>query len=523
MTLAQVVEFQAPEIDWWALAPQLILVGVALVLLLGRALWPRPLPEWVGTWVSVAAGVATFAVAYGLWLDVRDNGARSVVADALGIDGFSLFFTMLVAVTVVLTALLADGYLGRNRMMAQEFHVLLLTSATGAVVMASANDLIVLFLGLETLSIGLYVMAAMQLLRLRSQEAAIKYFVLGAFSSAFLLYGIALVYGATGSTNLVAVRTFLVRSPLFDTKILLAGFALLLAGLAFKVAAVPFHMWAPDVYQGSPSPVSGYMASAAKAAGFAAMLRVFFVAFGSYSVEWQPLVAVLAAVTLLGGAIMAIVQTDVKRMLAYSSISHAGFVLVAVAAASDQGTAAALFYLFTYTLMIIGSFGVVALVGTDVEGTHPLTLYRGLARTRPLLAFAFTFFLLGQAGVPFTSGFVAKFLVIGSAVDVQDYVLAALAMLSAVIAAYMYLRIVLGVYRAPEALEVWAGDVGAGDVGADDEVGADQVGPARPVAVPWPSGLALAGAFAFTLVVGFLPQFFIEFSRDAVPVLLAGS
>ena len=274
------------------------------------------------------------------------------------------------------------------------------------------------------------------------------------------------------------------------------------------------------------------MASAAKAAGFAAMFRVFFVAFGSYSVEWEPLVAVLAAVTLLGGAIMAIVQTDVKRMLAYSSISHAGFVLVAVAAASDQGTAAALFYLFTYTLMIIGSFGVVALVGSDVEGTHPLTLYRGLARTRPLLAFAFTFFLLGQAGVPFTSGFVAKFLVIGSAVDVQDYVLAGLAMLSAVIAAYMYLRIVLGVYRAPGALEAeagdvragddGAGDVGAGDVGAGDEVGADEVGPGRPVAIPWPSGLALAGAFAFTLVVGFLPQFFIEFSRDAVPVLLAG-
>ena len=254
MTLAQVVEFQAPEIDWWALAPQLILVGVALVLLLGRALWPRPLPEWVGTWVSVAAGVATFAVAYGLWLDVRDNGARSVVADALGIDGFSLFFTMLVAVTVVLTALLADGYLGRNRMMAQEFHVLLLTSATGAVVMASANDLIVLFLGLETLSIGLYVMAAMQLLRLRSPGGGDQVLRAGR-----------LLVGLPPLRHRSRVRRHRLdepdrgphvpgAQPAVRHKILLAGFALLLAGLAFKVAAVPFHMWAPDVYQGSPSP-----------------------------------------------------------------------------------------------------------------------------------------------------------------------------------------------------------------------------------------------------------------------------
>jgi len=499
MILAQVIELDAPEIDWWALSPQIVLVGAALALLVVRALLPWRMPDFVATWVSVVAGVATFGVSYALWLDVRDDGPRSVIANALGVDGFSLFFTMLVSVTVVLTALLSDGYLARNRMLASEFHALLLCSAAGAVVMASANDLIVLFLGLETLSIGLYVMAAMQLLRMRSQEAAMKYFIMGAFSSAFLLYGVALVYGATGSTNLVAVRAFLVGTPLFDTTVLLIGFALLLTGLAFKVAAAPFHMWAPDVYQGAPSPVSGYMASAAKAAGFAAMLRVFFVAFGSYSVEWEPLVALLAAVTLVVGAVMAIVQTDVKRMLAYSSINHAGFVLVAVAAASDTGTAAALFYLFTYTLMVIGSFGVVALVGGDVEGTHPLDRYLGLARSRPLLAFAFTFFLLGQAGVPFTSGFVAKFLVIGAAVDTESYVLAALAMLSAVVAAFMYLRIVLVMYRTPEAGEVVA-----------------------PVRIPWPSGLALAGAFAFTIVVGFLPQFFIDFSRDAVPVLIAG-
>jgi NADH-quinone oxidoreductase subunit N len=503
---AQVADtFTGPPIDYWALVPQFILLGAALVLLLVRALLPVALPDWVPTATSVGAGIATGVVAWFLWLDVRDDGPRSVIGDAFGVDGFSLFFTMLVAAAVVLTALLADGYLTRNHMMAPEFHALLLSAATGAVVMSSANDLIVVFLSLEALSIGLYVLAAMQLMRIRSLEAAIKYFVLGAFSSAFFLYGIALVYGATGTTNLVAIRQFLTTTPLLpDSEILLIGFALLLVGLGFKVAAAPFHVWAPDVYQGAPSPVSGYMASVAKAAGFAALIRIFVVAFQGYAVDWSPLVGVLAVLTLIAGTVTAVVQTDVKRMLAYSSIAHAGYVLVAVQTASADGTSAALFYLFTYTVMVIGSFGVVTVVGgRDIEGTHPLGRYRGLSRTRPLLAFAFTVFLLAQAGVPFTSGFIGKFVVIGAAVDDASYVLAAIAMVAAVVGAFVYLRIVLNMYAT------------------DDDVETPTL-PTAPPRARWPSQLALAAAFAFTVVIGVLPQFFIEFSRDAIPVLVAG-
>jgi NADH-quinone oxidoreductase subunit N len=488
--------FESPSIDWWALVPQMVLLGAALLLLLVTSLSPVRLPRWASTATTVAAAVVTFVVAIGLWYDVRDDGPRSTIADAFAVDGFSLFFTVLVAVALVATALLADAYIEREGIDAPEFNALLMAASAGAIVMASANDLIVLFIGLESLSIALYVLIAMHTRRSEARESAMKYFVLGAFSSAFLLYGIALVYGATGSTNLVHVRSYLAANVFRDEHLLLAGMALMLVGLAFKVAAAPFHFWAPDVYQGSPSPVTGYMASVAKAAGFAAMLRVFFAGFSAYEVEWTPILTGLAIVTLVVGSVMAIVQDDVKRMLAFSSVSHAGYVLVAVQAASDEGTAAALFYLFTYTLMVIGSFAVVGIMGWD-EG-HALSRYSGLSRSRPTLALAFTVFLLAQAGVPLTSGFIGKFQVISASVDARNYVLASVAMLAAVVSAFMYLRIVMALYVADDGVEG-----------------------ARP-AVPWASGLAVLGAVAFTLVVGFVPQFLIEFSRDAIPVLIAG-
>ena len=379
----------------------------------------------------------------------------------------------------------------------------MLLSATGAIVMASANDLIVLFLGLETLSIALYVLAATDLRRRESQEAAIKYFVLGGMSSAFLLYGIALVYGATGSTNLVTIEQFLTNNVLLENGLMLAGLALLLVGLGFKVAAVPFHSWVPDVYQGSPTPITGFMASAAKAAAFAALLRVFVVAFETYQYDWTPVVWVLAVLSMVVGSVLAVIQTDVKRMLAYSSISHAGFILVGVQAASAQGTAAALFYLLAYTFMVLGSFAIVALVGPASDGSHDISTFRGLSSRRPALAFTFTVFLLAQAGVPLTSGFFAKFYVHrGGRVDAESYALGVIAMVSAVIAAFLYLRVIVAMYLSePEG----------------------EVAPAGPkVGVPGTAALGLAVAFAFTIVVGIAPSAVIDFARDAVPVLVAG-
>ncbi len=253
------------------------------------------------------------------------------------VDGFSVLVTVLVCCAMVLTALVGDGYLRREGIDGPEFHVLAMVSASGAMLMAGANDLIIVFLGLEILSISLYVLAAFNHRRSASAEAALKYFILGGFSSAIFVYGIALTYGATGSTNLTQIADYLSHNVVTSNGLLMAGLALLLVGFAFKVAAVPFHMWTPDVYQGSPSPVTGFMAAVAKAGGFAALLRVFVSSFGLLRADWQPIVYVLAVLTLVVGAGLAIVQRDVKRMLAYSSINHAGFVLARPTGGDGQG------------------------------------------------------------------------------------------------------------------------------------------------------------------------------------------
>ena len=507
--LAQVdegVEIVAPHIEWGGLAPMLALVSGALVLLTIAAVTPARLPKGFPAAFTVGTGIAALIASFVLWSDVREEGPYTVVADALVIDGFSIFFFVLVSAAVVLIALLADDYLRREGLDGPELYVLVLLSSAGAMVMASANDLIVFFLGLETLSISLAVLAGFHLRRSASQESALKYFVLSAFSSAFFLYGTALVYGATGTTNLAGMADFLADNVLESDRLLLGGFALLLVSLGFKTSMVPFHVWTPDVYQGAPSPVTAFMASVSKAVGFAGFLRIFVTAFGQYRLDWQPLVWVLTLLTLLVGAFYAIVQNDVKRMLAYSSVSHAGFVLLGLHAATDEGVAGALFYLLAYTFMVIGSFAVITVVGRRGDERHGLEDYRGLARQRPALALAFTVFLLAQAGVPFTAGFLAKFYVISAAVGEQSYLLAVVAMLSAVVAAFLYLRIVVAMYMA-------------GGEGADGEDGAAVTGGGP--AVPFGAGLTIALAVAFTLVVGVVPSPVAEFARDAVPVLLS--
>ena len=375
------------------------------------------------------------------------------IGDQFSFDGFSLVVAGVIVSAVALCALLLDEYLRREGIDGPEMYVLMMLSAAGGVVMAGAGDLIVLFLGLETLSIPVYVMAALHVRRSESLEAGLKYFVLGAFSSAFLLYGMALVYGATGSLNLVEIRAYFASVVILDDAMLLAGLAMLLVGLGFKVAAVPFHAWTPDVYQGAPTPVVAFMASAVKVAGFAALVRVFVVTFAQYRLDWQPAVYALAVLTLLVGAVLAIVQHDVKRMLAYSSISHAGFILVGVQAASHRGTAAVVFYLAAYTFMVIGTFGVLTVISGRGDRKTSLDDLDGLGARRPALALALTIFLLAQAGVPLTTGFVAKFEIIGAAVEMRSFWLAVIAMVSAVVSAFLYLRIVLSVYLGSPAVD----------------------------------------------------------------------
>jgi len=498
---------ETPDIAWFSLLPLLVLtVGAVLLVLVSSLMKERLFQGFHAAFTCVTAGAAIGTSVY-LWNRIHDEGPSAAIAGAVAVDRFSVFLTVVICVAVILAALVSDAYLCREDLDGPEYYVLMLLSAAGGVVMAMANDLIVVFLGLEILSIAAYVMAAMQRHRTESQEAGLKYFVLGAFSSAFFLYGIAMVYGATGSTNLSRIATFLAENVLLSDGVLLVGLMLLLVGLGFKVAAVPFHSWSPDVYQGAPSPAVSYLASAVKVAAFGSLLRIFVTVFHQWEVDWQPVVYALAVASLVVGAVLAAVQTDVKRMMAYSSINHAGFILLGVQAASDDGTAAALFYLAAYAAIIAGTFGIITIVSGRRDRRTSVDDFAGLGRRRPALALGFCVLLFAQAGVPFTSGFFAKFGVIVAAVDARSYWLAIVAMVTAVVSAFVYLRVVVAMYMADDEAS---------------EAGTEGDSAARPKeALPFTAGLGVALAVAITLVVGVLPWLVTEVAKDAVPVLVA--
>ena len=497
---------QGPDVDWFALSPLLVLLGGGLLLLVLAALTPR-WPKGLYAAFSATTAGAAIVLSMVLWDDVTDKGPKFLVGNAVALDRFALMATIIISVAVLMASLITDDYLRRESLDGPEVYGLYLMAAIGGVVMASANDLIVMFLGLEVLSISLYVLAASHRRRIESQESGIKYFVLGAFASAFFLYGIALVYGSTGSTTFTEILSNVSASVPVERKdaLVLAGVALLIVGLAFKVAAVPFHFWTPDVYQGAPSPVTAFMASAGKAAAFTAMLRVLVFALPNWSDDWRPAIWILAVLTLAVGSTMAVVQTDVKRMLAYSSINHAGFLLVGVEAAgngvggptSATGVSSVLLYLLLYAVLVLGTFAVVTLVSRTGDSSTDLSAFRGLGRSKPALALGMTVLLLAQAGVPLTSGFVAKFGVIQAAVDSHSYAIAIIAMVSAVIAAFLYLRIMIS---------MWITDAEAGDEGRE------------AVRVPLSAGLAIVLSVGFTLVVGFVPGWIIDASEHATAI-----
>ena len=497
---------EAPDLDIQILLPMLFM-GVGGLLLLTFTSITRSIPAWfVTSWTFVVC-VGAIVGAVPLWNRYRDSvdGAEDITStlnNAVGFDGFSIFLTVVIAVSVAMASLLSHSYLKREELEGVELHVLLLLSGTGGVIMAFANDLILFFLGLETLSLAVYILAAMHRRRYQSQEAGMKYFVLGAFSSAFLLYGIALIYGATGTTNLAEIRQFLDDQFLVQDGLLLGGLAMLIVGLVFKVGAVPFHSWTPDVYEGAPTPVVAYMASGVKAAGFAALLRILSSSFGAVADDWIPPIEVIAALTLLVGSLTAIVQTDVKRMLAYSSISHAGFILLGVLAASDRGTSAALFYLMSYTFLVAGTFGILTVLGGQGDKDFSFGAFKGLGRRKPMLSFALMIFLLAQAGVPFTSGFVAKFEVIAAAVDSESYWVAIVAMIAAVIGAFLYIRILVSM-----VLE-------------DDDGEAEA---SEPLVIPWTIGAVVAAAVIVTVLVGIFPGILDGFTKDALVQLSVDS
>jgi NADH-quinone oxidoreductase subunit N len=487
-----VPQLPVPEIAWSAFAPELaptvaallllfvavagrrrlVLVGLPTLLLgvaLGAFLISRDLvvpgaaavafafavpvaivvvprrPTLIGAWVAAAALVVALVLTVWQFVQLSPAGATTLVPQAalqgsLANDGIAFFTRLTVYLSALLVIPLGQGYLTDRAINRSEVQPLLLLSVVGMAALGTANDLITMFVALEVLSIALYILCGLARRDRRSQEAGLKYFILGSVASAILLYGMALLYTATGTVDLPAMGRVI---GLVTTSPALAGLgiALVTVGIGFKVALAPFHLWTPDVYQGAPTNVTAFMAAATKAAGFAAMLRLYLVAFPSLQALWVPTLSVLAAVTMLYGAYVAVVQHDLKRMLAYSSITHAGYTTIGVVALSDAGLSAVLWYLLTYAVATIGAFGCVIALERRRRGEVTLADVRGLGRSAPVLAGTLAVCLLSLAGVPATAGFVGKVAIFEAGVNAGLTWLVVVGVVSSVIAAFFYLRI----------------------------------------------------------------------------------
>ena len=487
----------ATNLDYvWALLPEIVLCAWGmLVLVVG--VWNGDEPEdgahgaaaWDLGWLALV-GVALAAVANGWLHGVREVGTSSMIA----VDGFRLFANWIFLVAAALGILISFAYVYRQRLQAAEYYGLILLSVAGMMFMAGARDLIVVFLGLEVMSIAVYALSAFNRRDRRSAEAGLKYFLLGAFSTGFLLYGIALVYGATGSTHLTTIGTAISSGAAHGT-LLLFGVALIGVGFAFKVSAVPFHMWTPDVYEGAPTPITAFMSAAVKAAAFAAFLRIYMVSFHGAYPSWFGVMWWLSAITMVVGNLIALVQTNVKRMLAYSSIAHAGYLLVAITAANATAAGAALFYLLVYAVMNLGAFAVVIAVSNQGEERLELEDYAGLGRTHPGLAIFLTLFLLSLAGFPGTGGFMAKFQLLLGAMDARLWVLCVILVMSTVVSYAYYLRL---------AWYAWMREPAAGAVAA----------PA--LYIPLSMRLALVVSAGVVIWLGLFPGPVLAFARASV-------
>ena len=433
-----------PVINWHMLMPELVIVLTFVIVMVFDLF--KSIRKSVLAWVTiVGSAIALWASVEMLHAGVIGNEFNGM----LRVDRFSMFFNIIFLVSTILVTLISINYLDRNDKRQGEYYVLILLATLGMMLMASGNELIVVFLGLELMSLSLYVLAGYFRSIQVSSEAGMKYLLLGAFASGFFLYGIALIYGGAGTTSIPEIASELEvggKSPL-----MLAGMFLLIVGFGFKVALVPFHQWAPDVYEGAPTPIAAFISAGPKAAGFAAFLRIFTGALESLQPEWIVVVVILAALTMTVGNVIATAQSNIKRMLAYSSVAHAGYVLVGLAAANKDGISSAMLYLFIYCVMNIGAFAAVILARTEDGENLKISDYAGLGFRRPLLALFMTIMLLSLAGFPPTAGFVGKFYVFRSAVDAGHTWLVVVAAINTAISAFYYLRVVVTMYmKEPE-------------------------------------------------------------------------
>ncbi len=431
-------------INWQLLMPELIIILTFILVVIFDLF--NSLQKTFTAWITIVG----CAIALYVSIDMLQIGTEGTeFSNMIQVDKYSLFFNVIFLVSTILVVLISMNYLGRQDKRQGEYYLLILLATLGMMLMASGNELIVVFLGLELMSLSLYVLAGYFQRSMASSEAGMKYLLLGAFASGFFLYGIALIYGGAGTTSIPQIASALTvdaKSPL-----LLSGMFLLVVGFGFKVALVPFHQWAPDVYEGAPTSIAAFISAGPKAAGFAAFLRIFMDALQNLQSEWIILITILAALTMTVGNLVAIAQRNIKRMLAYSSIAHAGYVLVALAAANKDGISSAMFYLFVYCVMNIGAFGAVILARTEDGESLMISDYAGLGFKKPLLALFMTIMLLSLAGFPPTAGFVGKFYIFRSAVESGQIWLVIIGAINTAISAFYYLRVVVAMYmREPE-------------------------------------------------------------------------
>jgi NADH-quinone oxidoreductase subunit N len=484
-----------------AIIPMLCVTLAGLVVLLAEAFRGRNERMPIGGLAIIGllgAGAATIL----LW----DSGAE----DAFGVvtaDKFGLFVNLVLITVGLLTVIFSSQTIERDKLPAGEYYAIMLFAIVGMMLMGQATDLLVIFLALETMSIAVYILTGMRRDQQQSTEAAFKYFLLGAFASSFFLYGIAFLYGVTGTTNIDAMSTKIAAQSMSGNPMILLGMGLLIVGFAFKIAAVPFHMWSPDAYEGAPTVVTGFMSTGVKAAAVAAFVRVFLKGLDPLILDWAPVLWWIAAATMIVGTVVGVAQTSVKRMLAYSSIAHGGYILAGLIAGNEAGKAAILFYLAAYALTNMGAFGVIALLGTRERANDDLRDYAGLWHSHPGLATMMTFFLLSLGGFPPTAGFIAKWYVFSALIGATEtgsldtaaatggYTLAIIGLLSSVVSVFFYLRIVVMMYMTDRD--------------------------ARPVPPPVPA-IAMAGliiSLIGVLYLGVLPSRLIDLAQASITTI----
>jgi NADH-quinone oxidoreductase subunit N len=428
--------------------PALLVGAFAIIVLMVDLFSPPGQPASSGVMALIGIGLAIWA-AIRLW-----GSSAELFGGMIIVDMVSLLFQSIFLVVGFVTVLLSIRYAAAEGLEPGEYYALILFALLGAMLMASGGDLLIIFLGLEILSLAQYILAGMRHNVLKSSEAAMKYFLLGAFATGFLLYGIALLYGATGTTNLAGIVTAIREGGLANYPLMTIGMGLLVVGFGFKIAAVPFHMWTPDVYEGAPTPITAFMSTGVKAAAFAALARVFVTALGDLQGSWAPIFWGMAVLTMTVGNLAAIAQQNIKRMLAYSSIAHAGYLLIALVAAGPVGLTGLLYYLLAYTFMNLGAFAVVVALEQREDRYLQLDEYSGLGFRYPLLGVAMALFMFSLSGLPPTAGFMAKFYVFSAAVEQGYIVLTVIGVLNSLISLYYYLRPIVFMYMEDAKTDV---------------------------------------------------------------------